>query len=319
MVRSLIIGCGHYLPKKVITNHDLSTVLDTSHEWIVERTGIHKRHFAADGELTSDLATVAAWEALKAAGLTPQDIDLIIVATVTPDRTFPSTATIVQSKLGCKGLAFDVSAACSGYILALSTADHYLRLGSMKTALVIGAETFSRIIDPQDRKTYVLFGDGAGAVILRAENNPGNRGVLHTSMHSDGTYGDLLYTDGGPSLSGTAGYIRMLGREVFKHAITKLANSALEALAHENISIQELDWLVPHQANIRIIEAIAERLNLSSDRVVITVDEHANTSAASIPLALCKAVSDGRIQPGHLILHEAIGGGLVWGSALIRW
>ncbi|MBL0942506.1 MAG: ketoacyl-ACP synthase III [Alphaproteobacteria bacterium] len=319
MVRSLIIGCGHYLPEKVVTNHDLSAVLDTSHEWIVERTGIHKRHFAADGELTSDLATAAAWDALKSAGLTPQDIDLIIVATVTPDQTFPSTATIVQSKLGCRGLAFDVSAACSGYILALSTADHYLRLGSMKRALIIGAETFSRIIDPQDRKTYVLFGDGAGAVILRAENNPGNRGILSTSMHSDGSYRDLLYTDGGPSLTGTAGYIRMLGREVFKHAITKLVDSALETLAHKNIAAEELDWLVPHQANIRIIEAIAERLNLSPDRVVITVAEHANTSAASIPLALCKGVSDGRIQPGHLILHEAIGGGFVWGSALIRW
>jgi 3-oxoacyl-[acyl-carrier-protein] synthase-3 len=319
MIRSLIIGCGHYLPKKIVTNHDLSAILDTSHDWIVERTGIHKRHFAAEGELTSDLATAAAWEALKSASLKPQDIDLIIVATVTPDQTFPSTAIIVQSKLGCKGLAFDVAAACSGYILALTTADHYLRLGSMKTALVIGAETYSRIIDPQDRKTYVLFGDGAGAVILRSENNSGNRGILSTSMYSDGTYRDLLYTDGGTSLTGTAGYIRMQGGEVFKHAITKLVNSALEILMRENISAQELDWLVPHQANIRIIEAVAEKLNLSNERVVVTIDEHANTSAASIPLALSKAVNDGRIRPGHLILHEAIGGGFVWGSALVRW
>lgn len=319
MSRSLIIGCGHYLPEKVMTNHDLSAFIDTSHDWIVDRTGIHQRHFAAEGELTSDLATAAAWEALKSAGLTPQDIDLIIVATVTPDQTFPSTATIVQAKLGCRGLAFDVSAACSGYLVALSTADHYLRLGSMKTALVIGAETFSRIIDPQDRKTYVLFGDGAGATVLRAENKPGNRGILRTCLHSDGAYRDILYTDGGPSLSGTAGYVRMLGREVFKHAVTKLADSALETLALENTSPQELDWFVPHQANIRIIEAIAERLNLPRDRIVITVDQHANTSAASIPLALCKAVNDGRVQSGHLILHEAVGAGLVWGSALIRW
>jgi 3-oxoacyl-[acyl-carrier-protein] synthase-3 len=323
MRRSIIRGCGGYIPEQIVTNDDVSQWVETSHEWIVERTGIHSRRFAAVGEFTSDLATKAAQEALTAAELSPKDIDLIVVGTVTPDDTFPSTATQVQAKLGCKkGVAFDVAAACSGYLVALATADSFLTQGRAMTALVIGAETFSRIIDKTDRRTCPLFGDGAGAVVLQAvdaKDNPQDRGVLGVYLHSDGQYRDLLYTDGGPSTTNTSGYIRMEGQEVFRHAVTKLSEVTEEALQRQGFTLDQIDWLIPHQANIRIIEALGKKLNLPPERIIKTVDHHANTSAASIPLALHKAVQEQRLQAGDIILHEAIGAGLVWGSAVIRW
>ena len=317
-IKSKFIGCGHYLPQKIVTNDDLAKIVDTSHDWIVPRTGIHQRHFASDTEVTSDLATKAAENALKSAGLKPSDIDLIVLATSTPDRTFPATATIVQHKLGCKGFAFDVNATCSGYIMALQVADQYIRNGTVKNALVIGAEIFSRIIDMEDRRSCILFGDGAGAVVITA-NTQDDSGIIDIVMESDGQYFDILHTDGGPSYNGKAGKVRILGQEVFKQAVKKLAKSAEEIMIKNNIEKDQIDWMIPHQANIRIIQAMAEKMNMSMDKVITTVDKHANTSAASIPLALSIAHEEGKIKSGDLILHEAFGAGIIWGSALIRW
>ena len=317
--RSVIIGCGGYLPKDVVTNHDLVKKVDTSDEWIVERSGIKQRHFAAAGEKTSDLAIKAAQKAMENAGVTAADIDLIVLATATPDNTFPATAAKVQGALGVrKGFAFDVQAVCSGFIYALSCVDNFIRLGQATCALVIGAETFSRILDWNDRGTCVLFGDGAGAVVLRGAENS-ERGILSTHLHSDGKHYDLLYVDGGPSSTQTVGNLRMEGKEVFKHAVINLAQVVDEALAANNIKPSEIDWLIPHQANRRILDATAKRLGLSAEKVVVTVDHHANTSAASIPLALSEAVEDGRVKPGQILLLNAMGGGFTWGSALIRF
>ncbi len=317
--RSLIIGCGSYLPKRILTNHELSATLDTSHEWIVARTGIHQRHIAAEGELTSDLAFRAATKALEQSGVSVQDLDLIIVATTTPDNTFPSTATKVQAMLGQKGgAAFDVQAVCSGFIFGLSVADNFIKAGQARTVLVIGAETFSRILDWRDRATCVLFGDGAGAVVLRATESTA-RGILSTHLHSDGDLGDLLYVDGGPSSTQTVGHVQMVGREIFRHAVVNLAAVADEALEANGLTRDDIDWMVPHQANKRILDSTLRKLGLPEERMVVTVDRHANTSAASIPLALDEAVRDRRIQPGHLILMEAMGGGLTWGACMVRW
>ncbi len=312
-LRSRIIGTGSRLPERVVTNHELAARLDTSHDWIVERTGIHERRIAAEGELTSDLGAAAARQALEAAGLAAGDIDLIVLATATPDETFPATATAIQAKLGATGgAAFDVGAVCSGFIFALSVADSMLR-----TALVIGAETFSRIIDGQDRGTAVLFGDGAGAVVLRLED--GAAGILATRLRSDGRHGRLLYVDGGPSSTGTTGHLRMAGREVFRHAVVNLAEVLAETMAAAGLPLSAIDWLVPHQANARIIEATARKLGLPLSRVVLTVDRHANTSAASVPLALDEAARDGRLRPGDIVALEAMGGGFAWGGAALRW
>jgi 3-oxoacyl-[acyl-carrier-protein] synthase-3 len=323
MRRSVIIGTGAYLPAKVLTNDDLASMVDTSDEWIVERTGIRRRHVAAEGELTSDLAVAAARQALERAGLTGADLDLIVVATTTPDRTFPATAVKVQAALGMtRGCAFDVQAVCSGFVYALSVADNMLRLGQARNALVIGAETFTRLLDWNDRTTCVLFGDGAGAVVLQGRDvgeGPGSVGILSTHLHSDGQHADLLYVDGGPSSTGTVGHVRMDGKQVFKHAVKRLAEVVGETLAHNALSQNDIDWLVPHQANRRIIDATADKLGLPSAQVVLTLEDHGNTSAASIPLALHAAVADGRIRPGHLVLLEAMGGGLTWGAALVRW
>ncbi len=324
MHRSVVQGIGHYLPENIVTNADLAKRIDTTDEWIRERSGITRRYIAAEGELTSDLATHAARRALDAAGMAPDDIGLIVVATSTPDETFPASATAVQSKLGCANgsMGFDVQAVCSGFVFALATADNFLKAGQADSALVIGAETFSRILDWEDRSTCVLFGDGAGAVVLKAEDGKGDtsdRGVLSTHLHSDGTLHDLLYVDGGPSSTGKVGYLRMEGREVFRHAVTKMSNVVLEALDATGLEAGEIDWFVPHQANKRIIDGTARKLGVSADRVVVTIDQHANTSAASIPLALSVAVEDGRIKQGDLVLIEAMGGGLTWGSGIVRW
>jgi 3-oxoacyl-[acyl-carrier-protein] synthase-3 len=321
-VRSLVAGCGAYLPERVLTNDELARRLVTSDAWIRQRTGIGERRIAADGELTSDLAVAAARRALQRAGMSGSDLDLIVLATATPDHTFPATATKVQAQLGMKrGAAFDVQAVCSGFIFALAIADNALRLGQARTALVIGAETFSRILDWEDRGTCVLFGDGAGALVLNAapDAGPGGRGVLSTHLHSDGSQYDILYVDGGPSSTGTAGHLRMEGREVFRQAVQHLSDAVEEALAANGLSGADIDWLVPHQANLRIIDAIGKRLHLEPGHTVVTIERHANTSAASIPLALDEAVGDGRIKPGHLVLMEALGGGLTWGAALVRW
>jgi 3-oxoacyl-[acyl-carrier-protein] synthase-3 len=321
--RAQILGCGGYLPERVITNAELATRLDTSDEWIVQRTGIRQRHVAVPGEYTSHLAIKAARRALEASGVDAAEIDLIIVATATPDNTFPATAVKVQAALGVTaGAAFDIQAVCTGFVYALAVADNFLRTGQSKTALVIGAETFSRILDWTDRGTCVLFGDGAGAMVLRAMPSNGGiaeRGILSTHLHSDGRQHDLLYVDGGPSTTGTAGFLRMEGREVFRHAVQCLAEAVDEALAANGLSGGDIDWLVPHQANRRIIDAMAKKLGLPSDKVVLTIDRHANTSAASVPLALAEAAADGRIRPGQLVLLEAMGGGLTWGAALLRW
>ncbi|WP_142846923.1 beta-ketoacyl-ACP synthase III [Telmatospirillum sp. J64-1] len=322
MLRSQIVGCGAYLPERVLTNAEMAEIVDTSDEWIVERTGIRQRHIAAEGESTSDLAFAAAERALEAACMKGSDIDLIIVATATPDNTFPATATKVQARLGMtRGTAFDVQAVCSGFVYALTVADNFLKLGQARTALVIGAETFSRILDWKDRTTCVLFGDGAGAVVLRASAGAGttaDRGILSTHLHSDGRHYEMLYVDGGPSTTGQAGHLRMEGREVFRHAVVNLASVINEALEANNLAAKDIDWMVPHQANRRIIEGTARKLGLPLDRMVVTVDRHANTSAASIPLALAEAVADGRIRPGQLVLMEAMGGGFTWGSCLVR-
>jgi 3-oxoacyl-[acyl-carrier-protein] synthase-3 len=321
--RSVIIGTGSYLPQTVLSNDDLAARLDTSDAWIVERTGIRRRHIAAQGEFTSDLGAAAARNALDAAGLSASDIDLIVVATATPDQTFPAVATVIQHKLGMThGVAFDVGAVCSGFLYALTVADALLVNGAYARALVIGAETFSRLLDWEDRATAVLFGDGAGAVVLEAQAKTGDsadRGVLASRLHSDGRYNDLLYVDGGPGSTGTTGHLRMKGREVFRHAVFNLASVMGEVLEAAGLTPADVTWLVPHQANLRILEATARKLDLSPDKVVVTVDRHANTSAASVPLALDTAVRDGRIQPGDLLLLEAMGGGFTWGAAAVRW
>jgi 3-oxoacyl-[acyl-carrier-protein] synthase-3 len=322
VLRAAPLGCGAYLPERVVENAEFAERLDTSDDWIVGRTGIKRRHFAADGELTSDLAIAAARRALANAGIEGRDVDAIILATSTPDQTFPSTATRVQHALGCGGFAFDVQAVCAGFVFALATADAMIRGGQARTALVIGAETFSRILDWEDRGTCVLFGDGAGAVILTAtegDGTPHDRGVLATCLHSEGAHRDILYVDGGPSSTQTTGKLRMMGREVFKHAVHKLADVAEEAMAKAHVGPGAMDWVVPHQANIRIIESTAKRAGVAMEKVVVTVEDHGNTSAASIPLALARAVEDGRIRRGDLLLMEAIGGGLAWGAAIVRW
>jgi 3-oxoacyl-[acyl-carrier-protein] synthase-3 len=319
--RAVMIGCGGYLPDNVVTNHDLSKYVDTNHEWIVERTGIHQRHFALDHQMTSDLAVEAAKQALEMAGLTAQDIDLIVVGTTTPDMAFPSTATIVQHKLGNrKGLAFDVAAVCSGYLLALNIADLYLKTGQAKHALVIGAETLSRLLDMKDRRSCILFGDGAGAVVLKAEPaEQTDQGILGVHLKSDGAYKDILYADRHPLHPEGRPTIHLAGQEVFKHAVTKLAEAVEDILGRYQMPADQLDWMIPHQANIRIIERMAKKLHMPMDKVITTVQKHGNTSAASIPLALNDAIRSGKVKPGQYILHEAIGGGLVWGAALLKY
>lgn len=318
-IRTRLIGVGKYLPQRIVTNAELATRVDTSDEWIQERTGIKQRHVAAEGEYTSDLAIAAAKAALANAGVEASTIDLIVVATATPDRTFPSTAVKVQAGLGItSGFAFDVAAVCSGFVYALATADNFIKAGQVKRALVIGAETFTRLLDWNDRTTCVLFGDGAGAVVCEAYNG-NDLGILSTHLHSDGRMEPMLYADGGPSMTGTAGVTKMEGREVFKHAVTRLAEVVEEALAANNMTDADIDWLVPHQANQRIIDSTAKKLHLTPEKVVLTVGQHGNTSAASIPLALATAVEDGRIKKGEMLLLEAMGAGFTWGSALVRW
>ena len=323
MRRSRIVGVGSYLPVRVVTNAELASRIDTTDEWITQRTGIRQRYVAADGETTSMLATRAAQAALAHAGLKADDIDLIVLATATPDYTFPSTATQVQAALGIRhGVAFDVAAVCSGFVFALATADKFLVSGANKRALVIGAETFSRILDWEDRTTCVLFGDGAGAVVLEAYEGKGDmsdRGVLTSHLRSDGAHREKLYVDGGPSTTGTVGHLRMIGNQVFKHAVGMITDVVVDAFAATGFNAETIDWFVPHQANMRIITASAEKLGISMDKVVVTVDQHGNTSAASIPLALDAAVRDGRIKQGQSVLIEAMGGGFTWGSALFRF
>lgn len=321
-LRSQVAGCGGYLPERIVTNSELASRLDTSDEWIRQRTGIGERRVAAPGELTSDLAYRAASRALDSAGMKGSDLDLLVVATATPDNTFPATAAKVQARLGMtRGAAFDVQAVCAGFIFALAVADNALRLGQARTALVIGAETFSRILDWEDRGTCVLFGDGAGALVLKAvpASSPGSRFVLSNHLHSDGRQYDILYVDGGPSSTGSSGYLRMEGREVFRQAVQRLSEVVDEALRSNNLAATDIDWLVPHQANSRIIDGMGRKLGLSAEKIVMTIERHANTSAASIPLALAVAVDDGRIRPGDLVLMEALGGGLSWGASLVRW
>jgi 3-oxoacyl-[acyl-carrier-protein] synthase-3 len=322
MIRSQFVGFGAYLPERIVTNAEMAQRVDTSDEWIVERTGIRQRHVAAEGQFTSDLALEAARRALKSAGLTAADIDLVLVATATPDNTFPATATKVQAALGMThGFAFDIQAVCSGFIYALSVADNFIKAGQIKTALVIGAETFSRILDWNDRTTCVLFGDGAGAVVLRAGQGKGDitdHGILSTHLHSDGRHYDLLQVTGGPSRGQTVGHVFMEGREVFRHAVGNLTSVLEETLAHNGIGPKDVDWVVPHQANKRILDGTARKLDFPVERVVVTVDRHANTSAASVPLALAEAVADGRIKKGDMVLLEAMGGGFTWGAALAR-
>jgi 3-oxoacyl-[acyl-carrier-protein] synthase III len=322
-LRSVVLGCGSYLPQRILTNAELARRIDTSDEWIVQRTGIKQRHIAADGEFTSHLAVNAARAALADAGIDAQSIDLIVLATSTPDNTFPATAVTVQQELGIHhGVAFDLQAVCSGFVFALATADNFLRAGTHKRALVIGAETFSRILDWDDRGTCVLFGDGGGAVVLEAQEQLGtsaDRGVLTTHLRSDGRHKSKLYVDGGPSSTQTVGYLRMEGREVFKHAVGMITDVIVDAFNATGLNADDLDWFVPHQANKRIIDASAHKLHIAPQKVVLTVDLHGNTSAASIPLALAVAVKDGRIKRGDVVLLEAMGGGFTWGSALVRW
>jgi 3-oxoacyl-[acyl-carrier-protein] synthase-3 len=316
----LMTSVGAYLPANVVTNEDLSAYVDTSDEWIQRRTGITQRHFVGDGETTADLASHAATQALANAAMQPQDIDLIIVATTTPDNTFPSTATKVQHQIGAAGaIAFDVQAVCAGFIYAVDVAEAMLRGGRGRRALVIGAESFSKLLDWQDRTTCVLFGDGAGAVILEITDEASDWGIRSSVLHADGAHRDILYVDGGPSSTNDVGHVRMEGKEVFRHAVEKLAAVMDEALAAADMQPQDIDWLVPHQANIRIIDAMQKKMQLPSEKVVRTVAAHANTSAASIPLALATAVGDGRVQNGDLLAMEAIGGGLVWGAALVKF
>jgi 3-oxoacyl-[acyl-carrier-protein] synthase-3 len=316
--RSVIAGVGSALPKRQVTNEELAKTVDTTDEWIVERTGIRNRYIAGDGETTASLATAAARQALAHAGLEATDIELIVLATATPDQTFPSTATKVQAALGINDcIAFDVHAVCTGFLYALSVADSMLRSGGAAKALVIGAETFSRILDWEDRATCVLFGDGAGALVLSAEE--GESGILSTKLHADGRHNDLLFVDGGPSTTGTVGKLRMKGREVFRHAVVNLASVMSEVLEGAGLNSEDVDWVVPHQANARILEATARKLGLPAEKVVVTVDRHANTSAASVPLAFDTAVKDGRIKRGDVIVLEAMGGGFTWGAAALRY
>ncbi len=321
-LRAVVRGVGHYLPDRVVPNSELETLVSTTDEWIRSRSGIERRHFAAEGQTTSDLATRAAAAALANAGLTPDDIDAIVLATSTADLTFPSAATMVQGNLGMThGFAFDLQAVCAGFVFALTTANALIVSGQAKRVLVIGAETFSRLMDWSDRATCVLFGDGAGALVLEAQDLSGtssDRGILATDLHSDGRFKDLLYVDGGVS-TGTTGHLRMQGKEVFRHAVEKLAETAHTALEKAGLTSDDVAWIVPHQANIRIIEGTAKRMHVSMDRVVVTVQDHGNTSAASIPLALSVGVQRGQIKPGDLIVTEAIGGGLSWGSVVLRW
>ena len=320
--RAVVIGAGHYLPDRIVENAELEATLDTSDEWIRSRSGIERRHFAAEGETTSHMATRAAEAALKSAGRSADDVDAIVLATSTADLTFPSAATMVQSQLGMtKGFAFDVQAVCAGFVYALSNANALIASGQADRVLVIGAETFSRIMDWTDRSTCVLFGDGAGAILLEAQEGEGtskDRGILATDLNSDGRYKDLLYVDGGVSTQST-GYLRMQGNQVFRHAVEKLASTAHTALERAGASTDEVDWIVPHQANIRIIQGTAKKMGLPMDKVVVTVQDHGNTSAASIPLALSVGVERGQIKPGDLIVTEAIGGGLAWGAVVLRW
>ncbi|HVT50721.1 MAG TPA: beta-ketoacyl-ACP synthase III [Dongiaceae bacterium] len=323
MRRSVGLAVGAYLPKRIVTNDELAARIDTSDEWITQRTGIRQRHVAAEGELTSDLAVKAAEQALHSAGLRGADIGALIVATATPDHTFPATAAKVQHRIGMTGgFAMDVQAVCSGFVYGLAVADNFIKAGQVKRALVIGAETFSRILDWNDRNTCVLFGDGAGALIIEAgegKGTSGDRGLLCTHLFSDGAHYEKLYVDGGPSSTQTTGVVHMDGKEVFRHAVVNLAAAVDAAIASTGVTAADIDWLVPHQANRRIMDGMAHRLKLPPEKVVYTIDRHANTSAASIPLALAEAVSDGRIQRGQLVLMEAMGGGFTWGSALLRW
>jgi 3-oxoacyl-[acyl-carrier-protein] synthase III len=323
VTRSVLAGCGSYLPKKILSNDDLAKLVDTDDSWIFARTGIKRRHIASEGETTSTFALEAAKRALHNAHMTANDVDVVIVATTTPDETFPSTATKIQAQLGMtKGAAFDLQAVCSGFIYGLSVADNFIRGGQANTALVIGAETMSRILDWKDRTTCVLFGDGAGAVVLTArpgEGTSADRGILNTKIFSDGRLHDLLYTDGGVSSTGTAGHLRMQGREVFKHAVTNISAAIEESTRAAGLTPADIDWFVPHQANQRILDGTARKLGIRPERVVSTIAEHGNTSAASVPLALSTAVQDGRIKRGDLVLMEAMGGGFTWGAALLRW
>jgi 3-oxoacyl-[acyl-carrier-protein] synthase III len=321
--RSVVLGCGSYLPNQVLTNADLAQKVDTSDEWIVQRTGIHERRIAAAGELTSDMATRAARAALAHARVDAQSIDLIVLATSTPDNTFPATAVSVQANLGITGgAAFDLQAVCSGFVYALGTADALLQTGAFKRALVIGAETFSRLLDWSDRTTCVLFGDGAGAIVLEAQDQPGqrdDRGVLTVRLRSDGRHKSKLYVDGGPSSTGTVGHLRMEGREVFRHAVAMITDVVEDAFRTTGFIVADIDWFIPHQANKRIIDGSAHKLGIAPAKIVTTVDRHGNNSAASIPLALADAVADRRIKRGDLLLFEAMGGGFTWGAALVRW
>ena len=320
MIRSVITGTGSALPAQAVSNAELAERVDTTDEWIVERTGIRQRHIAGEGETTSTLATEAARKALDAAGIAADEIGLIVLATATPDHTFPATATQVQHALGCgTGIAFDVAAVCSGFLYALATADSMLQTGMAKRALVIGSETFSRILDWEDRTTCVLFGDGAGAIVLEAREVEANGpGIIATKLHADGEHKELLYVDGGPSTTGEVGKLRMKGREVFRHAVVNLADVLREVIGDAGVEVEQIDWVVPHQANARILDATARKLGLPAEKVVVTVDRHANTSAASVPLALDVAVRDGRIGKGDLVMFEAMGGGFTWGAALAR-
>jgi 3-oxoacyl-[acyl-carrier-protein] synthase-3 len=320
MLKSVITGVGAHLPARVLTNAELAARVDTSDEWIVERTGIRERRIAGDGEKTSDLAIAAARQAMERAGVGGADIDLIVVATTTPDLTFPATAARVQAALGAHGAAFDLQAVCSGFIFGLATVDNFLARAQAKRALLIGAETFSRLLDWTDRGTCVLFGDGAGAVVLEAQDRAkaGARGVLSTFIRTDGRMHDLLYVDGGPSQTGTVGKVRMIGNAVFRQAVEHISGAMLEACARAETPIDAVDWFVPHQANQRILDGVARKLGIPAEKVISTVARHGNTSAASVPLALETAIGDGRIQPGQLVLMEALGGGLTWGAALVR-
>ncbi len=318
--RSVLLGTGSALPVRAVSNAELAQTVETSDEWIVERTGIRNRHIAGEGETTASLATAAGRAALDMAGLSPQDIDLIILATATPDQTFPASATLVQAALGIDDcVAFDVAAVCSGFLYAVTVADSMIRSGAAQRALVIGSETFSRILDWEDRTTCVLFGDGAGAIVLGAEESvDGKRGILSSKLHADGRHNQLLYVDGGPSTTQTVGKLRMKGQEVFRHAVVNLASVLTEVMELAGLAPTEIDWLIPHQANARILDATARKLKLSPEKVVMTVDRHANTSAASVPLALDLATRDGRIKPGDLLVLEAMGGGFTWGACVLR-
>ena len=318
--RSKIIGVGGYLPNKVLTNNDLSKDVDTSDEWIIERTGIKERRIADESETTSSLGIEAAKRAIQNAGISSKDIDLIVVATATPDNTFPATATSIQSGLGIKkGYAYDVQAVCSGFVYALELADNAIRLGKANYALVIGSETFSRIIDWQDRSTCVLFGDGSGAVILKSADEESSSSILSNHLYSDGDYKEMLFVDGGPSTSNNVGLLRMDGSGVFKHAVKKISSAIIDALEANDMTIEDVDWFVPHQANSRILEAVANKININKEKIIVTVDKHANTSAASIPLALNEANKNNQIKKGDIVLLAAMGGGFTWGSSLIRW